>query len=155
MVMSEMDNEDIMYIAEDDYLHLPDGKKYIEEGLQKADYVSLYDHLDKYTNPSYNPLVKDGSEETRVFITESIHWKYTNATTGSFAAKIKTIRQDQDVFLKFCHPRFKFPQDFSIFRELITQRGRTLITPIPGKSSHIGLEMSPFIDWIKISGLEV
>jgi hypothetical protein len=150
LVLTELKEDDIFYIAEDDYLHMPDGKKFILEGLQKADYVSLYDHLDKYKNPSYNPLVKDGCEETKVFITESIHWKYTNSTTGSFATKVSTIKKDYDIFSKYCHPRYKFPQDFSIFRELITQRGRTLISPIPGKSSHIGLEMSPFIDWFSL-----
>jgi len=68
----------------------------------------------------------------------------------TFAAKIKTLRQDYDVFMNCCQDHFPHPQDFRMFRELITQRGRILVTPIPGKSSHIGYEMSPFINWEKV-----
>jgi hypothetical protein len=146
-------DEDIVYIVEDDYLHMPDSEKYIREGVTVADYVSLYDSLDKYKDSDkggYNPFIYGGGEDTKVIITDSIHWKYTNATTGTFATKIKTIKEDYDVIMKWCAPQFSHPMDFSMFRELITQKKRKLINCIPGRSAHVGLEMPPFVDWLSL-----
>jgi len=149
--MSECTEGDIIYIAEDDYLHLPNPQKYLTEGLEVSDYATLYDSLDKY-QVGANPYVRDGGEDTKVIITESTHWKYTNATTGTFACKINTLQQDYDVFSKNCNQSVcPHPQDFKIFRELIEQRQRKLINSIPGRSAHIGREMSPFVNWRKIA----
>jgi hypothetical protein len=150
---SELNNEDIAYIVEDDYVHAPDGEKYIREGINLADYVSLYDSLDKYIDSDKggnNPLISHGGELTRVIISQSIHWKYSCSTTGCFAAKIKTLRDDYPIFMKYAQDGFPHPYDFLMFRELITQNNKILITPIPGKSGHIGLELPPFVDWVSI-----
>jgi hypothetical protein len=44
-------------------------------------------------------------------------------------------------------PHFPHPRDFLLFRELIEKKGRKLVCPMPGKASHVGLELSPFVDW--------
>jgi len=117
----------------------------IKEGLSKADYVTLYDHPDKYISPEFggNPFItKGGVENTGVFITSLSHWKYTNSTTNTFAAKVETIIDDFDVWSK--------KWDFQAFLEL-RSRGRTVATPIPGYSTHaeIGF-LSPLFDWSKL-----
>ena len=136
------DDAQSVYLVEDDYLHLPKGPQYIAEGLERADYVSLYDHADKYMAKSPNPLVSSGGENTKVILTSSSHWKHTNSTTMTFAVKAGTLKADQQVFRHFCNG--KIPLDFLIFRKL-AEVGRTVMTPIPGRSTHCDEYPSPFI----------
>lgn len=131
-----------VYLVEDDYLHHANAPVYLHEGLERADYVNLYDHADKYMRRGPNPLVINGGENTKVILTASSHWKYTNSTTMTFATSVKTLRTDQEIFRHFCNG--KIPLDYFIFRNL-AERGRTLITPIPGRSTHCDEYPSPFI----------
>jgi hypothetical protein len=137
-----LDDDQPLYLVEDDYIHTPRGPRYIAEGLERADYVSLYDHADKYLANSPNPLVSGGGENTKVILTPSTHWKYTNSTTMTFATHAKTLKADQQVFRHYCSD--KTPLDYFLFRKL-AERGRTLITPIPGRSTHCDEYPSPFI----------
>ncbi|MBI9086565.1 MAG: glycosyltransferase family 2 protein [Desulfobacterales bacterium] len=134
--------DDAVYLVEDDYLHQAGAETFLEEGLERADYVSLYDHPDKYADPSPNPLVKDGAETCRVLMTRSTHWKQTNSTTMTFAARVRTLREDAAIMGPYC--RAAVPADFFMFRDLL-KRGRTLITPIPGRATHCDHYPTPFI----------
>jgi hypothetical protein len=149
-ILSERNDEDYVYICEDDYLHLKDAKEYVLEGVSLGEYSSAYDSADKYRNTSdggYNPLIEKGGEITRVILGKKCHYKETNATTGTFAFKVKTLREDYDVIMKYCQPHFPHPYDFAMFQELRIQRNRRIMVPLPGHSFHVGLEPSPFVPW--------
>ncbi len=151
--LSRLKPDDILLIHEDDYLNLPDAKEYILEGVELGEYTSCYDSSDKYRNTcdgGYNPLIEKGGEITRVVLGKTCHWKETNSTTGTFATKIKTLREDYEVVMKYCQPHFPHPYDFALFQELRTQRNRRIMVPLPGHSFHVGLEPSPFVDWESI-----
>ena len=141
-------DEEIVYFIEDDYLHRTGAKQALHEGIDIVDYVSLYDHIDKYMAPSIggNPLIsQEGFDDTSVFLTPHSHWKLANSTTFCFAAKVKTIKEDADVFYNFTNGQNC--EDFPAFRELIG-RGRRIATPIPGFSTHCEIQWaSPLIDW--------
>jgi len=154
----KLPSNETVFLHEDDYLYREgrpntDGAKFcnllVMEGLAKADYISLYDHPDKYLPPSSNgnPLITEsGVENTGVFLTSSSHWKYTNSTTCTFAAKVGTVLQDRDVWLKWANG----PNDFQAFLEL-RSKGRFLATPIPGYATHADLgSLSPLFDWSSI-----
>jgi hypothetical protein len=138
------DNE-IVYFLENDYLHKPESDKVLEEGFKLgSDYVALYDHPDKYMDDG-NPFVEGGGEVTKVFLSNSCHWKLTNSTTMTFAAKVKTLREDEEILRKYTSG--KHPYDFQMFLEL-RNIGRTLITPIPGYSTHGETTwLTPLINW--------
>lgn len=82
----EYNDDEIAYLVEDDYLHSPRSPKVIREGLSLADYVSLYDHPEKYGKNGH--FVSGGGEVSRVVVTASAHWKYTTHTTLTFAGRV-------------------------------------------------------------------
>ena len=153
--LSLPDNKYVYYV-EDDYLHKNNSKEILLEGLRIADYVSLYDHPDKYINANEikdncqgNPKIVDNSEETRVYLTDTTHWKQTNSTTMTFATNIKTLKEDYIEILKYCSGTF--PYDYYMFRDLIDNKKRKLITSIPGYSTHGETYfLSPLTNWESI-----
>ena len=147
----KMPYNDTVYFLENDYLHKPNSRVIIEEGLNLgAEFVSLYDHPDKYLSPDNggNPFCKGGAEDTRVYLTESCHWKVTNSTTMTFAAEIKTLKENEEILRK--HTSGTHPNDFQMFLEL-RKNNKLLITPIPGYATHGETAwLSPLTDWSKI-----
>ena len=141
-------DEDIIYFVENDYIHRKNSKLIMEEGFDlNADFVCLYDHPDKYINAEAggNPLISGGGEITQVFLTKSCHWKLTNSTTMTFAAKAGTLKENESILRKWTTGTY--PQDMKMFLEL-RNTGKTLISPIPGYATHGDLPwMSPLINW--------
>jgi hypothetical protein len=141
-------DDEIIYFLENDYLHKPGADKILEEGFDLGyHYVALYDHPDKYINGA-NPFVEDGGEVTRVMLSNLCHWKLTNSTTMTFAAQVKTLKEDESVFRE--HTMGSYPKDFEMFLAL-REKQRGLITPIPGYATHGETAwLSPLTDWSKI-----
>ena len=151
---STLPDDEIVLFQEDDYLYKSANWPYstntsynglIAEALDFADYVSFYDHPDKYLPPKLggNKFITDkGVENTGVFRTKNSHWKYTNSTTCTFATTAKVIKLDKNIWKTFCPE--SHPYDFQSFLALGV-RGRLLATSIPGKSTHTEKHvLSPF-----------
>jgi glycosyltransferase involved in cell wall biosynthesis len=112
-----------VYIVEDDYIHLPNSLNVLLEGLQVADYVSLYDNPDKYMNAADggpNPYIEQGGEQCRVLLTKSSHWKSTNSVTMTFATSVKVLEEDKHIWWKFTET--KVPHSFLAFKILTRQK---------------------------------
>jgi len=141
-------DDEIVYFLENDYLHRYNADKVLESAFDlEFDYVTLYDHPDKYLNPyeGGNPFCSNRSESTRVYLGERCHWKLTNSTTMTFAAKVKTLKEDETILRKWTSETH--PHDFQMFTEL-TQRGRRLASPLPGYSTHGETRwLSPLTNW--------
>jgi len=142
------DDEEIIYFIENDYIHKPESLKVLEEGINLgASFVTLYDHPDKYLDPSRggNKYCQGSAEDTRVYLTQSTHWKITNSTTMTFAAKVKTLREVEPILRK--HTTGTYPRDFDMFLEL-RENNHILISTIPGYSTHGETAwLTPLIDW--------
>jgi hypothetical protein len=143
---------DVIYFVEDDYLHLQNSREILLEGLERADYVTLYDHVDKYIPASVGGnmyIGDDGAEQTRIFLTKNRHWKLTNSTTMTFATTLQILKDDESVWLK--HTAETYPRDFDCFIEL-RNMGRSLASPIPSLSTHCEpMWAAPLIDWTTIN----
>lgn len=145
-------DDKIIYFIENDYLHKPNSPNIIKEGFDLgASFVSLYDHPDKYISPSDggNPYCDGGAEDTRVYLTNSCHWKITNSTTMTFASKVSTLKRTEPILRKWTNIGH-YPQDFKMFLEL-RDNNELLITPIPGYSTHGETAwLSPLTNWNEI-----
>ena len=144
-------DEEIIYFIENDYLHKPESHKIQEEGFSLgASFVSLYDHPDKYLDPSRggNPYCEGGGESTRVYLTDSCHWKLTNSTPMTFSTKVSTLKRVEPILRKYTNSTH--PNDFQMFLEL-GEKGESLITPLPGYSTHGETAwLTPLTNWNKI-----
>lgn len=142
-------DDTIIYFLENDYLHKNGAQKILEEGFEiGADFISLYDHPDKYID-GINPYVTNGGETTKVFLSKSCHWKFTNSTTMTFAAKVKTLKEYETTLRKYTST--PHPYDFEMWVDLRNQ-GVSLITPIPGYSTHGETAwLSPLINWNNVN----
>jgi hypothetical protein len=146
------EDDEIVYFIENDYLHKPGSDKILEEGFNlDPAFISLYDHPDKYMTPAQggNPYCEGGAEDTRVYLTNSIHWKITNATTMTFASKVSTLKRTEATLRKWTNMGH-YPQDFQMFLDL-REQGELLITPLPGYSTHGETAwLTPLCQWDKI-----
>ena len=118
-------DDDIVYLLEDDYLHLPGSKQLITEGLEIADYVSLYDHPDQYKTGNLRlrgaaPMNRFGLHRWRVFLTANSHWREAPTTTMTFASRVKTLKEDYRILMR--NPDGGIPDDFGMFLTLTKQR---------------------------------
>jgi hypothetical protein len=131
---------DIIYFLEDDYVHRPGWDKILLEGFDLgADYVTLYDHGDKYME-FYSEF------RTKILHSKSSHWMATPSTTNTFAVKFSTLIKDFSVHHKYSM-NTEPTLDHQKFLEL-GQNGRVLISSIPGYSTHCQQDLlSPCIDW--------
>jgi len=158
--LEHFSGEDRIYFLEDDYLHLPSAPALLEEGLDIADYVTLYDHPDKYFNAADggpNLFIREGGELGRVLLTKSAHWKTTNSTTMTFAVKAKTLAEDAPVWKKFAIRDFdafiflqRHPRNVLEYlrQQFFRHPQRLLISSMPAASTHCELAfLAPLINW--------
>ena len=107
----------------------------------KVDYVTLYDHPDKYFLPQYVGL------QSQIGHTKSIHWRTIPSTVNTVACLFKTFREDFAILHKYCCIDEYLPYDHDKFVE-IGKSGRTLVSCLPGYSTHTQSDvMAPCVDW--------
>ena len=138
----QCDSNDLIYILENDYLHI-DGwdRKIIElyKTFNGLNYVGLYDHNDKYFAPQYEDLV------SKIITTNSHHWRTTPSTCGSYIVPKHIFDDDYEI-------QTTIIGDHNKHIYLNEHKGRFILTPIPGLSTHcMEFLLSPTIDWKKIN----
>jgi len=138
---------DLIYVLENDYLHTLDWVDKIKELYQTFEgltYVSLYDHNDKYFLPMYDTLT------SKIFTTNSHHWRNTPSTCGSYITTKQIF--DEDFYI---HTGAEVPiGDHHKWLHLSSTKNRHVVTPIPGLSTHcMDNLLSPTINWKQINSL--
>ena len=133
---------DLVYLLENDYLHQDGWVSKVFEAFDspmRFDYLSLYDHNDKYIYDMYQDL------QSRVLFSGTHHWRTAPSTCASFLFEARTLAADQDIL------GAGLP-DYQFFARLGSERQRVLITPIPGLSTHsMAGYLSPGVPWDAIA----
>jgi hypothetical protein len=131
------DNDEIVYFVENDYIHLQGSPQILKEGFKLgAPYMTLYLHPDKFMSPNEggNPEVDyDGGYGTKIYRGETQLFGMFNSTTMTFAAKVKTLKQDEAILRKWTSGTH--PNDFPMFLEL-RDKGSALLCPLNTFSTH-------------------
>lgn len=116
--LPQLSDDDLIYFAEDDYLYRTNSYQVLEEGLKYFDYVTLYDHPDKYGNYPLdrNLLIPNGvlSEFTQIIKGSRALWRTTNSTTMTFGCYAKTMKKDYKIW-NMMTKKFNVPRDFYIW----------------------------------------
>jgi len=137
----ECNDNDLIYILENDYLHINNwSEKLIElySTFNALNYISLYDHNDKYFLPQYQDLV------SKIITTNTHHWRTTPSTCGSYIVPKKIFDEDYEI-------QTTIIGDHNKHLYLNEHKNRFILTPIPGLSTHCANSLlSPTIDWSKI-----
>jgi hypothetical protein len=143
--LNTIGDKDLIYILENDYLHTDDWTDKVSdifETFSGLSYVSLYDASDKYSAPMYDDLI------SKIFVTNTSHWRTTPSTCGSFITTKKVLTEDYNEQSGITIP----PGDHHKWVWLNENKGRFVLTPMPGLSTHcMDFLMSPIIDWKKIN----
>lgn len=135
----------IIYFLEDDYLHREGWVDVLLEAFTLPDvqYVTLFDHRDKYLFDDYQDL------RSKIYHTPSCHWRTTPSTTNTYAMRFRTLLEHLPIHREFSIGR-KITEDHKKFCKL-AEMGATLISPIPGWSTHVEPQFaSPCINWEEI-----
>ena len=140
---NQINDRDYIYILENDYLHKPDWVCALNELIQSGihfDYISLYDHPDKYPNSKAFHAMHRGIW-SEIYVTKNKHWRTAPSTCGSFIAQRKTLKEDFE--------NLKSGQmDHLLFDQLVGKEKRILLTPMPSLSTHCMVNyLAPTIDW--------
>tara|TARA_R110002020_G_scaffold110142_2_gene254481 strand:+ start:10830 stop:11516 length:687 start_codon:yes stop_codon:yes gene_type:complete len=138
IALKENSEKDLFYFLENDYLHVQgwvDKVFELFDTYSNLNYISLYDHNDKYFLPMYDNLT------SKIFTTPTHHWRTTPSTCGTHIVDRKTFLEDYDI-------PFQIVGDHNKWLWLNQNKSRSVLTPIPGLSTHCmeGL-MSPTINW--------
>ncbi len=134
--------EDLVYMLENDYLH-QDG--WVSKVLEAFDsglpfqYLSLYDHQDKYNYAMYEGL------RSKVMHTASHHWRTVPSSCASYLMERRTLDADYDILSQGL-------PDYYFFNILTDERQRVLVTPVPGLSTHcMAGYLSPVVSWDRMA----
>lgn len=117
--------DEIIYCSEDDYIHKENSPELIKDGLNIADYVTLYDHPDKYTN-----LYRFG-ETVKIRRTFLSHWKNTISSCMTFGFKYETLLKDFEILTNIPNSG-----DHQMFINL-KKKERLLYSSIPGAACQM------------------
>lgn len=151
---SDIKDNDLVYLLENDYLHLPwitailDLYRCNPNYNMQNTYVSLFCHPDKmlFRNPNATNewgIYKD--LKCPLYLSNYRIWAGVPSTCRSFLMEKQLFDKDFDVLSSM-------ESDNVIFPRLTKERNREVIMALPGLSTHChSLFSSPLINWSQVS----
>jgi hypothetical protein len=157
---SELADEDFVFLAEDDYLYLPDAFQTLltaVRALPSVMYFSLYDHVDRYRRSD------DANKGlSKIFVVGARHWRTVESTCMTYLARLGALRRDS--WIHQAGSRNISPRDRMIWRAVqriggfrvlprhLDRPPHRLISPLPALATHVeDGQLAPVIDWVRVA----
>jgi len=169
----QYDDNDWVYLCEDDYLHAPQAFLWIDDLIANRESIlltkshrslkrfapidyrrnihkmPLFIHPPDYPD-RYKPRQRDPSF---IFVSQYCHWRQVANTTFTFMAEAKSLKHFKTALLHAASGA----DDGYLSRKIFARyhfAGKALcLSPMPGVSTHMHSEvMTPLVDWKKIAG---
>jgi hypothetical protein len=175
-ILSQQNDSELVYFAEDDYFYLPDQFRSMLDFLQAhedVDFVSPFDHLDCYSMELHHMPVW-----IRVF--QGRHWRTAASTCLTFLTTRRSLRDTEWVMRTYAHrnydcgvwlsltkervlapwtwPRLARREPFTMkilakawffgWRQILFGKKRRIWAPLPSIASHMDVKsLAPGMDW--------
>ncbi len=148
LVLSKDKSDDLVYFLEDDYIH---EKNSLIEMLYAYEKISSLTKQEFIICPTDYPYLYTQSENTKIFLGESRHWRQIDQTLCTFLTSKKIIEKYWDQIVSMCkfeHYPFEKPLHNIYKKELC-------ISPIPSLAVHFTninsiYGLSPNVDWKRL-----
>lgn len=131
----------VVYFVEDDFVHYFKALDVIEDGAHVFDFVTGYDHPDKYhpNHPLVQSVKRDSSagrfeSGSATVLSRSSHFKLTTSTVMTFACRMSVLRECRELMLPFISE--DYPHDNLMFWNLYGVHGRTVGSALPAVCTH-------------------
>jgi hypothetical protein len=150
--IEEMPDDGLAYLAEDDYLYLPEALPELvvaADTLSDCEYFTPYDHFDRYTRRDDSRF---GRRES-IRVAGQRHWRTVDSTCSTYLSRVSTMRTDARIHIAVCYtgrvrdrPVWRLMQGIGPFFWKLPKR--RLLGPIPSLATHLdGRYIAPLIDW--------
>ena len=160
--LNKSNGRDVILMAEDDYLWLPESLDLMLEAfamIPEADYVTPYDHPVRY-----DPNFSGGSDLphwcSRIYCTNGRHFRSQESTCMTFMVRARILNEDKPVHWKYVDTTKKCPNDRELFRSLqhlgdkkhCRGNRRLLLGPVPSLATHVHLPyLAPVVNWEQVA----
>ncbi len=153
------DENDLIYFVEDDYVHTRDAILKLtecDEEIGRASYITLYDHPVRYLR-NFSGGVDIPHYDSQIYKSSKHEWRPQESTCMTFAARVKVLRKDFDLFKQNVVGMDK-PKDRELFRHLQGLSGyernsnkHLLIGPLPSLATHCHMPwLAPRVKWSEV-----
>ncbi len=148
LFVSKENSEDLIYFVEDDYIH---EKNSLTEILYTYERIASLTKKDLIICPTDYPYLYTQTENTKIFLGESRHWRQIDQTLCTFLMSKKMVEKYWNELTGMCkleHYPFEKPLHNIYKKELC-------ISPVPSLAAHFTninsiYGLSPNIDWKKL-----
>jgi len=148
LLLSKEKSEDLTYFVEDDYIHEKIG---LTEILHTYERIASLIKQDLIICPADYPYLYTQTDNTRIFLGQSRHWRQVDQTLCTFLTSKKIVQKHWNEFVSMCkfeHYPFEKPLHNIYKKELC-------ISPIPSLAVHFTninsiYGLSPNVNWEKL-----